>query len=164
MMWCRSIWRLCPNCAQTHRCQLGNTLAQVGLRHDRVAPVDRLRLVAGQLHGDRPTDGGPLQRPDGGPSQVAFPEQGPEYLMSWSRNTRKVAYWNSYCGGLGLSWLSCSTNQEFLYVLDLASGTSKRVAVHTLAGDFGYPRVAISPTGSTIAYAVNGGLYLLDVK
>jgi hypothetical protein len=43
---------------------------KVGLDHDRVAAVDRLRLVTDELHRCRPRDPGALKVPDGGAAQV----------------------------------------------------------------------------------------------
>jgi hypothetical protein len=88
-------------------------------------------------------------------------------LVSWSRDGTMAAYWVPYCAQQ-LSTGACIIEQEFLYVLDVASGNSKRVAVHTVdpasrsRGDGS--AVAISPTGLTVAYEINGHLYLVDVK
>lgn len=53
------------------------------------------------------------------------------------------------------SGYQCIMVQSFLYVLDVATAT--HVAVHN--GSVAYGGVAISPTGSMVAYAVDGGLY-----
>ena len=100
----------------------------------------------------------------------------PEYTVgvgrvSWSSDGRKVAYWNEY--GAQIAGRSCSQGsreyiggilQGFLYVLDVATGTTTRVAVHT-STEYSLldSRVAVSPTGSMVAYMVNGGFYLLEV-
>lgn len=83
--------------------------------------------------------------------------------MSWSSDGRKVAYWNSFCAQIGGLFGGCRKTQAFLYVLDVATGTTTRVAVHTSRGN-SFLRVAVSPTGSMVAYNVNGGFYLLDVR
>lgn len=83
--------------------------------------------------------------------------------MSWSSDGRKVAYWNSFCAQSGSLFGGCRKTQAFLYVLDVATGTTTRVAVHTSSGNSRL-RVAVSPTGSMVAYIVNGGFYLLDVR
>ncbi len=84
--------------------------------------------------------------------------------MSWSSDGRTVAYWNSSCAQRGGLFGGCSITQAFLYVLDVATGTTTRVAVHTSSGGNSRLRVAVSPTGSMVAYNVNGGFYLLDVR
>jgi hypothetical protein len=48
----------------------GRGLAEFSVADDRVAPVDVLRLVAGELHGDAPGNAGVLESPDGRPAQV----------------------------------------------------------------------------------------------
>lgn len=83
--------------------------------------------------------------------------------MSWSSDGRKVAYWNSFCAQSAGLFGGCSKTQVFLYVLDVATGTTTRVAVHTSTGGGDY-RVAVSPTGSMVGYIVNDGFYLLDVR
>ena len=83
--------------------------------------------------------------------------------MSWSSDGRKVAYWNSFCAQSAGLFGGCSKTQVFLYVLDVATGTTTRVAVHTSTGVRDY-RVAVSPTGSMVGYIVNDGFYLLEVR
>jgi dipeptidyl aminopeptidase/acylaminoacyl peptidase len=93
------------------------------------------------------------------PAFGLFPESGPDGI-SWSLNGARVAYWTSYCAQSAGLLGGCLINQAFLYVLDVATGRTRRVAVHT----GGAMNAAISPTGTTIAYAINGLLYLLDVR
>ena len=88
-----------------------------------------------------------------------FPE-GITGKMSWSSDGRKAAYWNWYCAQVASILGPCLITQAFLYVLDVATGTTTRVAVHT--GEAG--QVAISPTGSMVAYIVSDGFYLLAVR
>ena len=83
--------------------------------------------------------------------------------MSWSSDGRTVAYWNSSCAQTGGLFGGCHKTQAFLYVLDVATGTTTRVAVHTSTGVRDY-RVAVSPTGSMVGYIVNDGFYLLEVR
>src|SRR5215475_11781217 len=58
------------------RGQLGACVAQIRLRHDRVAPVDTLRLVARELHGHRARDTGALKGPDGAPPEIMEEQPG----------------------------------------------------------------------------------------
>ncbi len=82
---------------------------------------------------------------------------------SWSGNGRKVAYWNDHCLRTNGAFIDpvCIENQAFLYVLDVATGATARVAVHNSSGS---GRVALSPDGSMAAYTIDSGLYLLEVK
>lgn len=82
---------------------------------------------------------------------------------AWSNHGKKVVYWNDYCAQSagGLFSRECRVNQGLIYVLDTATGTTARIAVHTGSGS---GQVAISPIGSTVAYTINRGLYLIELK
>ena len=77
------------------------------------------------------------------------------HSWAWSGDGRATAYWalgycppNDYCQGA-------------LFVLDLSTGKATRVAVHVDRD--GGARVAFSPDGTTVAYYITGGVYLLKV-
>jgi Tol biopolymer transport system component len=92
---------------------------------------------------------------------VYLPHEGG--ALSWSSDGRKVAYWHDYCAQVAGFLGGCRISQAFLYVLDVATGTATRVAVHTILGVF-WQGVAVSPTGSMVAYTINRGFYLLEVR
>lgn len=81
--------------------------------------------------------------------------------ISWSADGRKAVYVESYCAQS--DFLSCARSQGFLQLLDLASATIRRVAVHTFPAHDRRHLLAISPTGSTVAYVIGSRLYLLDI-
>jgi hypothetical protein len=73
----------------------------------------------------------------------------------WSGDGKATAYWAlGYCPPNGFC-------QGDLFVLDLSTGKATRVAGHTDTD--GRARVAFSPDGTTVAYYISGGLYLLKV-
>lgn len=89
----------------------------------------------------------------------------PESLdkVTWSDDGSTIAYWTAYCAqSSGL--FSCASLQGILYVLDVATGSMRRVAVHTIVGGYGIGHAALSPTGSMVAYTVNNQFYLLKIS
>lgn len=94
--------------------------------------------------------------------------EGPPHQISWSNDGTRAAYWTHFCHSDNA--VSCRIERDYFYILDLPSGTPKRVAVHAchyegpVAPNCNDAQVAISPTGSKIAYTINSRLFLLDVK
>lgn len=79
--------------------------------------------------------------------------------MSWSGDGRYAAYWDLECVQSG--FVACAKYQRYLYHLDPASGTPRRVAVHSQFGDD--LALALSPSGSVAAYIAGSHLYLLNI-
>lgn len=96
-------------------------------------------------------------------SSVAKSSESHTALVSWSSDGRKAAYWTSYCAQYSGFLGPCLINQFFLNALDVATGTETRVAVHT-AQSCSCSALAMSPTGSMVAYTINGRLHLLEVS
>ena len=98
---------------------------------------------------------------------LAQPHSGPAGL-TLSSDGRKAAYWRNYCRSENA--YSCAEERDDFYVLDVASGTTTWVAKHGCyhpgvnePNCYG-ARISISPTGSAVAYAVTGRLFVLSVR